>query len=153
FWGEVLNDARLAAQLPDHAVVNLRPLGRPALEDIIRRPAELTGPAPSDALVEALVNDALDQPGDLPVLEFVLQQLWLQSDDKSGTMTLAGYRAAGGLQNAIVKRADSVYAALSKSEQEAVPGVFAALIQVGEQRVDLRRRARLAELSDIGQKV
>jgi hypothetical protein len=34
-----------------------------------------------------------------------------------------------------------------------VPGVFAALVQVGEDRSDLRRRARLGELSAAGQEV
>jgi hypothetical protein len=34
-----------------------------------------------------------------------------------------------------------------------VPGVFAALVQVGEARADLRRRARLGELGEAGQAV
>jgi hypothetical protein len=56
----------------------------------------------------------------------------------------------GGLEKAIVTRAERVYQGLDPAEREAVPGVFAALVQVGEARTDLRRRARLVELGETG---
>ena len=74
--GEVLSDSRLAARLPDAAVIHLRILGREALETTIRRPAAALELSVPDALVEALLGDVLDQAGDLPLLEFTLQQLW-----------------------------------------------------------------------------
>jgi formylglycine-generating enzyme required for sulfatase activity len=57
------------------------------------------------------------------------------------------------LESAIVNRADSLYAELGPDERESVPGVFAALVQVGEARTDLRRRARFGELSAAGRAV
>ncbi len=82
--------------------------------------------------------------GDLPLLEFALEQLWLERSVGSGALTLHAYRAMGGLEKAIVSRAETVYASLDGRERDAVPGVFAALVQVGELRTDLRRRARLS---------
>jgi len=153
FWGELLNDESLAARLPDAALVHLRALEREALERVIRRPAEQTRlTVPSD-LTEVLLDATAGQPGDLPLLEFTLQQLWGDRDDTGSGLTLAAYRAIGGLESAIVNRGESLYAALDAEEREAVPGVFAALMQVGEARTDLRRRARLAELSAAGQAV
>lgn len=154
YWGEVLNDGLLASRLPDDAVVHLRALGRDALDTVIRRPAETCGLTVPEALVEALLHDATGQPGDLPLLEFALERLWLEERARgSGTLKLGTYRAMGGLAKAIVTRAESVYASLGRQEQEAVPGVFAALVQVGEARTDLRRRARLDELSAAGRAV
>ncbi len=154
YWGEVLNDQPLAAHLPDEAITHLRSLDRGALEAVIRKPAEMTGLTVPDALTEVLLDAAVGQPGDLPLLEFALQQLWFERERTgSGALSLDAYRAMGGLEKAIVTRAETVYARLKPQEQEAVPGVFAALVQVGEARTDLRRRARLAELSEAGQAV
>ena len=153
YWGEVLNDEPLAARLPDSALVHLRALDRTALEAVIRRPAEMTRLKVPEELVEVLLNDAAGQPGDLPLLEFALQQLWAKRANGGNSLTLSAYRAMGGLAKAIVSRAKAVYDTLEPEEREAVPGVFAALVQVGELRTDLRRRAHLKELSEAGQAV
>jgi formylglycine-generating enzyme required for sulfatase activity/energy-coupling factor transporter ATP-binding protein EcfA2 len=154
YWGEVLNDARLAASLHDSAIVHLRALDRGALAKSVRKPAEQTGLDMEDALSEALLNDAEGQPGDLPLLEFALQQIFAEcSQSQSGVLTLDAYRAMGSLAEAIVKQADKLFDHLDENEREAVPGLFTALVQVGEQRSDLRRRARLGELSQAAQAV
>jgi Novel STAND NTPase 1/TIR domain len=153
YWGNVLNDPPLAARLPDEAIVQLRALDRAALEAVIRRPAEIVRLAVPDALSEVLLDDAAGRPGDLPLLEFALQQLWSQRARNGSGLTLGAYRVMGGLAEAIVNRADAVYNTLELRERDAVPGVFAALVQVGEARTDLRRRARLKELSEVGQAV
>jgi formylglycine-generating enzyme required for sulfatase activity/energy-coupling factor transporter ATP-binding protein EcfA2 len=148
FWGEVLNDEPLAARL-EVATVHLCAMDRSALAEVIRRPAEMTHLRIDEALVEALLDDAFGQPGDLPLLEFALQQLWNARSDSQ--LMLAAYDAMGRLGKAIVTHADAVYRKLGAAERAAVPGVFAALVQVDEARTDLRRRARLAELSGAGQ--
>lgn len=153
YWGEVLNNEPLAARLPDAAIVHLRALDRAALETVIRCPAEITRLTVPDALVEVLLDDAFGQPGDLPLLEFTLQQLWAERALDAGALRLDAYRAMGGLEKAMVTRAETVYASLERQEQDAVPGVFAALVHVGEARTDLRRRARLGELGEAGRAV
>jgi formylglycine-generating enzyme required for sulfatase activity len=153
YWGEVLNDEPVAAHLPDAALVHLRALDRTALEAVIRRPAEMTRLKAPQELVEVLLNDTAGQPGDLPLLEFALQQLWAERANNGNSLTLGAYRAMGGLAKAIVSRAEAVYDTLEPKEREAIPGVFAALVQVGELRADLRRRAHLKELSEAGQAV
>ncbi len=151
FWGEILNDERLAKVLPDSGIVHLRAMDRSTLETVIRRPAEITKLPLTDGVVADLLTDALGQPGNLPLLEFALQELWKAS--ASGTPIRDAYRAMGGLGQALVTRAEAVYSELDEEAQQAVPGVFAALVQVEEGRTDLRRRARLAELSEAGQRV
>jgi len=152
YWGEVLNDEPLAAHLKDDALVHLRALGRSALESVIHKPAEIVGLTVPDGLAEVLLKDAAGQPGNLALLEFTLQDLWSKADG-SGTLMLNAYRAMGGLENAIVSHAERVYSELDPHERDAIPGVFAALVHVGEARSDVRRRARLSELSPAGKNV
>jgi formylglycine-generating enzyme required for sulfatase activity/KaiC/GvpD/RAD55 family RecA-like ATPase len=154
FWGEVLSQhPPLAARLAGEATVHLPALQREALEAVICKPAERTQLAVDRDLVEALLNDAEDQPGDLPLLEFALGQLWASRTVSGGRMTFRSYTTMGRLARSIVKHADDVCARLTAEERDAVPGVFAALIQVGEERSDLRRRARFSELSEMGRQV
>ncbi|MCM8664678.1 SUMF1/EgtB/PvdO family nonheme iron enzyme [Accumulibacter sp.] len=153
YWGEVLNDPSLSARLTDEAIVHLRALARPALEQTIRGPAQAIGLGVPDALAETLLDDGFGQAGDLALLEYALQELWKERDARAHTLTLCAYQAMGRLPKAIVSRAEAVYRALDKDERDAVPGVFAALVQVGEARSDLRRRARLAELGDAARRV
>jgi formylglycine-generating enzyme required for sulfatase activity len=154
FWEDVLSrHPPLAARLAGEASVHLPALPRDALERVICKPAERAKLPVDPDLVEALLNDAEDQPGDLPLLEFALRQLWASRSASGGRMTFDAYRAIGRLAQSIVKHADDVWARLTADEHDAVPGVFAALIQVGEERSDLRRRARVSELSEIGRQV
>jgi hypothetical protein len=140
-------------RLAEAALVHLRALDRTALEAVIRRPAETTRLKVPEELVEVLLHDAAGQPGDLPLLEFALQQLWAERVNGGSNLTLRAYRAMGGLAKAIVSRAEAVYDTLEPEEREAVPGVFTALVQVSELRTDLRRRAHLKELSEARQAV
>ncbi len=107
FWGEVLtHHPPLAARLAGEAAVHLPALLRDGLEAIIRKPAERTGLAIDTALVEALLNDAEDQPGDLPLLEFALRQLWVARTGNGGVLTKKAYEDMGRLAQAIVKHAN-----------------------------------------------
>lgn len=154
YWGEVLtHHPQLAARLADEATVHLPALQRERLEAVICKPAERTRIAIEPALVEALLNDAEHEPGDLPLLEFALRQLWSARAGNAGVLTRQSYETMGRLAKSIVTHADAAYQRLTLEERDAVPGVFAALVQVGEARTDLRRRARLKELSEVGQAV
>jgi len=91
-------------------------------------------------------------------LAFLLQNTWVEGWDPRAEDLIAGAvqgKAPAELYDAAHPdpRTEAIYASLEPQEQEAVPGVFAALVQVGEARTDLRRRARLAELGAAGQAV
>lgn len=154
YWGEVLtHHPPLGARLAGEATVHLPALLRGGLEAVIRKPAERTSLVVDPVLVEALLNDAEDQPGDLPLLEFALRQLWEAGTGRRGALTMHAYETMGRLARSIVTHAEAVFARLTPEEQEAGPGVFAALVHVEEARTDLRRRADIKELSEIGQTV
>ena len=154
YWGEVLtHHPPLGARLAGTATVHLPALQRDGLEAVIRKPAERTLLTVEPALVEALMNDAEDQPGDLPLLEFALWQLWTGRTASGSMLKKQAYVDMGRLAQSIVTHAEAAYRRLTQEERDAVPGVFTALVQVGEARADLRRRARLKELTPSGQAV
>jgi hypothetical protein len=64
---------------------------------------------------------------------------------RGGCLHHAAYEAMDKVQGAIATRAEAVYAKLQNREQEAVRRVFLALIQLGKETGDTRRRANLAE--------
>ena len=93
-------------------------------------------------LQEAAVAD----PGSLPLLEFVLDALY-EAGRERRLLTFAAYRALGGLEGAIARRADEVVDALPPDIQEALPAVLRALttVRLGEEAVT----ARPASLADV----
>jgi hypothetical protein len=69
----------------------LRPLARAEFRSAIERRATSTGLSVDPAIVDQLVEDAGSEPGDLPLLEFVLRQLRHRHEFTSNS-----YRSTGG---------------------------------------------------------
>src|SRR5262249_28382321 len=94
-------------------------------------------------LVEAVVAEVSDRPGALPLLSTALLATWERRDAR--TLTLSGYRAAGGVASAIASMADGCYESLSPSQQRAARRLLLHL--AGEEHgIDVRRRGHLTAL-------
>ncbi|MCR9248316.1 MAG: TIR domain-containing protein [bacterium] len=137
FFGYALHDRRLADALQDH-VVNLGPMTSEELERSIRRPADRVGLEFESGLVDRMMDDVGNEPGNLPLLEFVLTSLWERR--RAGTMHHAAYEEIGGVEGAIANRADEVFAKLSVTEQAAARRVLIRMVRLGEGTEDTRRR-------------
>jgi hypothetical protein len=62
-----------------------------------------------------------EEPGHLPLLEFVLRELW---DKRQGGELLHDvYDRMGGLNGAVAAKADALFEKLSPPEQEAAPAL------------------------------
>ncbi|MFO0991614.1 MAG: adenylate/guanylate cyclase domain-containing protein [Hyphomicrobiales bacterium] len=128
----------------------LPPTG-PEIAQIIREPARAAGlrfeeDRDHGRLDDVLQEAAVADPGSLPLLEFVLDALY-QAGRSRGLLTFAAYRALGGLEGAIARRADEVIDALPLEIQEALPAVLRALTTVrwGDEAIT----ARPAFLGDV----
>ena len=75
----------------------------------IEQPALRAGRAFEEGLVERILAAVEDAPGDLPLLEFALTELWARQTG-SGLLTHAAYEAIGEVRGAIAQRADSTLA-------------------------------------------
>jgi WD40 repeat protein/transcriptional regulator with XRE-family HTH domain len=123
------------------------PLPVEDLERAIVRPAARVGIDVEPELVTAIVADVGTQPGVLPLLQYALTELCERADGPA--LGLGAYRANGGVQGALGRRAEEIYTALASAEQEAARQLFLRLITLGEGAEDTRRRVRLAEVASL----
>ena len=112
---------------------------------MIINPAEQVGLTVEAELVEVLMQELQNSPGDLPLLEFVLEQLWEYREN--GEITLQAYQQhLGGIKGALESKAQSVYHSLDAEAQECARWIFLSLTQLGEGTEDTRRRVLKSEL-------
>ncbi|GAA4401239.1 hypothetical protein GCM10023168_10630 [Fodinibacter luteus] len=94
------------ASLFGDAVVNLVPMTPAELEQAVRAPAARVGRDVEPALLAELIGDTVAQPAVLPLLQFTLTEVFEHS--AGATLTLAAYRALGGVRAALARRADEL---------------------------------------------
>ncbi|MGE3978683.1 MAG: SUMF1/EgtB/PvdO family nonheme iron enzyme [Nitrospira sp.] len=144
FFGRAITDYRLLSDRVQGAQVNLGPMKREELRLAIEEPAKQVGLTFEAGLVDLMLEQASDEPGHLPLLEFVLRQLWEQR--RGGELHHEAYRAMGQLQGAIAAKADSIFDCLNPQDQRRVQQIFLRLVRPGEGEADTRRRATSTEL-------
>jgi WD40 repeat protein len=119
------------------------PMDDKELAEAIEKPAEQLGRYVQPDTTEALISDVKGHPGDLPLLEFALAELW-QIDNQEGVLTLDSYKGLGyssptesvsGARGAILKRANEEWRKLvvSKTVEDrsiAFDQLFLKLVQV-----------------------
>lgn len=124
----------------------LGPMNRQELQSVIEKPAKMQGAAFEAGLVERILDDVGEEPGNLPLLEFALTLLWERQ--RYGWMTHTGYEEIGRVGGALARYADTVYEALHDDERQGARQVFVQLVRPGEGTEDTRRVATRAELGD-----
>jgi len=135
----------LAPRLQQASVLVPPCLSEPEYRQVIVRPAEQVGLKVEPGLVEVLLQELNHSAGDLPLLEFVLEQLWEQRD--AGRLTLRVYQQAiGGLKGALERKAQAVYDSLDPAAQACTQWIFLTLTQLGEGTEDTRRRVPKSDL-------
>lgn len=110
----------------------------------IVKPAEQVGLKIEPGLVEILLKELDHSAGDLPLLQFVLQQLWERR--QQGKLTLATYQQLGGIKGALERQAQTVYDSLDPEAQDCARWIFLNLTQLGEGTEDTRRRISKSDL-------
>ena len=120
------------------------PMRRDELRRAIVLPAQRAGLRVDDALVDALVADVQGEPGALPLLSTALLELWQERDGQR--LAYPAYERAGGVQGAVARLAERVYAELDPDERQRARSILVRLAGVGEGGVAVRRRLPLAEL-------
>jgi hypothetical protein len=146
FLGQALEHARLANVLRDSTLV-IGQMTRDQLQRAIVGPL-VEGTTFEAGLVERILDDLGEEPGNLPLLEFALTLLWDRQEH--GVLTHAGYEALGEVDGAIAQYAEQVYLQdLSAADREAAPRLLVQLVEPGLATAHLRRVARRTELDPI----
>src|SRR5262249_8835449 len=121
------------------------------MQRAIEEPAKAKGLRLESGLVELILRDAAGEPGTLPLLSHALMETWARRDGR--TLTLAGYRNAGGVSGAIARTAEEVFEAATEAERSLLRRTFPGLTELGDGTEDTRRRAPLRELAAGPEKV
>jgi flagellar basal body-associated protein FliL len=143
-------------------------MGRSECREAIIGPARRMGFTVEDDLVNQILNDlAMFAPWEqdltgsqgqllsrradqLPLMQHLLNRLWLQAEDGdngSKRLTLASYRATGGLEGALDAHGGQVLASLSEADRPLVEPLFRALVSGPDPTTAVRRPARFDELA------
>ena len=146
FFGRAITDYRPLSDRVQGAQVNLGPMKREELRLAIEEPARQVGLTFEAGLVELMLEQAGDEPGQLPLLEFVLRQLW--EHRRGGELHHEAYKAIGQLEGAIAKKAEALYVKFSEEDRHRIQQIFLRLVRLGEGEADTRRRAAVAELGE-----
>ncbi len=147
FLDRALDHSRALAEAVEQSQKLLLPMGPKQLRATIELPALQARLHFDDGIVDTLVHEVEGQPGDLPLLQFILQRLWRERD--GARMTWEAYRRLGTLRGAITDWAENFLNALDAEEQEVVRRLFGRLVSLGEGTADTRRRASREELEGV----
>lgn len=146
FFARALAEPALG-RLIDAGLVNMLSLLPDEMEAAAARPAEQAGVHIEPELIAELVSDMTDQPGSLPLFQYVLTQLF---DERAGiVLTRSAYRRIGGLRGALARRAEGVYQTLDEEEQRVARQLLLRLVTVGEDLEASRRRVARQELESL----
>lgn len=139
FYDQILNHAALTHYVEHHGL-SLGPMTDAGLRACVEKPAEAAGYQFAEGLVDRILTDASEEPGRLPLLEYLLQELW--KNREGNQFTHAGFEQAGGVAGAIATRAEAEFQKIAEKGDpkltEAARRVFVSLVTPGEGREDTR---------------
>jgi WD40 repeat protein len=153
-YGAAAAEPTVLRGLRDHQVL-LGPMTADEVRQAIEGPAARTGTAVEDGLVDLVLADLAPGsplgfahgPGVLPLLSYALLATWQWGGHNQ--LTIADYRAAGGIRGAVRQAAEAVYGALDTTEQEVARRLFLRLVSHDAAGLVGRRRAGIAELAEL----
>ncbi|MFQ3628355.1 MAG: caspase family protein, partial [Cyanobacteriota bacterium] len=149
FFGKCLHYEGLAAQIK-RQILRVLPMSYEQIKNTIVRPAKRAGLICEPNLVYTMLLDVIGAPGELPLLQYTLRELWEQRERSPqgapSKLTLNAYTELGGVRGTLQKRATDLYNSLEPDEQAAARRIFLTLTRLGEGTEDTRRRAAKDEL-------
>ncbi|MFB6934329.1 nSTAND1 domain-containing NTPase [Streptomyces chartreusis] len=162
FYERCLAHPELADAL-QHRHMVLGPLTTTELREAVTGPAKAVGLELEPGLAELIVREvSADGPrvggtshafravgehdaGALPLLSHALLATWQRR--KGGRLTVAGYRAAGGIQGAIAATAERAWSGLDPAARTAARLLLLRLVRLGEDTQTTRRRGTRRQLA------
>lgn len=137
--------------LMSRSTVLLGPMRLEQVEDAIRRPAARVGIQVEPGLTSEIVRDIASSSAYLPHLQYVLSELFeRRSEDR---LTVQAYRALGGVEGVLERRAELTFESLGTDARAAARELFLRMIHLGELGDETRRRLPVTELDGLGRPV
>lgn len=130
FYGRVLAEPQLAERV-DAGLVNVLPMSTTERRLSIEQPALAVGCMFESGLVDRILDALEAAPGDLPLLEFALTELW-KKQTSTGELTHAAYEEIGEISGAIAQHASAVFGNLTKQQKEQAQQLFKRLVHIDQ---------------------
>jgi eukaryotic-like serine/threonine-protein kinase len=144
FYSEVAKQPVLMKSKSSGGHFDLGPATRAEIAQMIRMPALVAGldfgvdPETKARLDDILCDATADNPDALPLLQYTLQELYLQRSS-SRELTLATYRELGGIEGAIGRRAEATLNGLPEASTACLNRILSLVVTVGDESVRSRR--------------
>jgi DNA-binding beta-propeller fold protein YncE len=141
FFDPLIGHPQIRSLLPTRQVL-LAAMSRSELESTIVEPARKVGLGfDPPGLVQRILDEAGEDEGMLPLLQYALKESWALRKDN--TITADAYARSGGVREAIRLTAERTFTALSVEDQQAARQLFLRLVTPGEGQEDTRARAAM----------
>ena len=156
FWHRAAETPDLIRLADSEGRLDLLPPTPSEVSRMIRGPAEAaaihfeTHASSGIPLNDVIAEAAAGEPGVLPLLSYLLDQLYQRDIKETGgdTLTYASYEAFGGLKGAIATRAEAVLERCAPEDRQALGSVLFSLVEIGAAESNVERAiARRVPLS------
>ena len=146
FFGEAIAYNPFAKLLDIYPKKILGTMDAEDLRVVIEAPAAKFGVTLETGLTNRILRELGDDPGNLPLLEFMLTQLW--GRQQLQCLTHAAYESIGGVTKALAEYADSIYEKFSKADQEKLQRILVQLIAPGRNIDDTKQTATREQIGE-----
>ncbi|MAT42179.1 MAG: hypothetical protein CL609_07545 [Anaerolineaceae bacterium] len=143
FLGQALAYRPFADTLQGSLII-LGPMDRNELYQAITQPAAQVGIYFETGLVDRILDDVGHEPGNLPLIQFALTQLWQRQE--VAQLTHEAYEIIGKADGALAQYADEIYQKLNDVQKKQARYIFTQLVQPGIGTEDTRRIANRDDL-------
>jgi formylglycine-generating enzyme required for sulfatase activity len=146
FYAQCVEWPALAALLQTGSFPLSTPTGG-ALYEMVQFPADRAALRFADGLVAQILKDTGESAGALALLAYALDELYRRAEERADrTIHFDDYAALGGVEGAIGRRAEAVFAALGDGEADegALKALFHRLVSVSEDGTPTRQRVPYA---------
>lgn len=158
FYPLVVNHPSLMANKANGGHFDLLAPSRAELMQMIRLPAiaaNLTWSVDAHSAIpldQLLCDEAANNPDSLPMLQYTLQELYLQRSE-TDELQVSVYQALGGLEGAIGKKAEEVYQSVPAEHQKQLAYLLSLLVTLSDNgKTITSRAARWSQLTHPSQK-
>ncbi len=113
-------------------------LDEEGLHTAVEAPARQAGLLIEPGLVDLLVREVRNDPGALPLMSHALQETWKRRE--GSTLTVAGYRASGGINGAVAQSAEGLYSRVDAERRHLLRDLVLRLVSPGPEGEPVRTR-------------
>lgn len=140
YYDRPLRYSNFGRMIKNH-LETLLPLSVEEMERAIVQPARQVEVELERGLVPRIIEDINNQPGNLPLLQYALTELFDQRDDR--LLTHQVFELIGGVSGALVSRAEQLYLEQDDQGQEIIRQMFLRLVAVGESQIEEKAELHL----------